>query len=546
MKKRLLALFLTSIIFVGCSEVEDTKDDTIEDISIETQSMNLKYINLSMVKANTINPIENTKESVGHILSLVYDGLFTIDEGYNVVPQLVSDYNIHSEGLVMDITLEDAMWHNGEKVTSRDVQYTVNLIKSMEDSPYNVFTSNIDSVTVIDDKNLKINFREKYAFNIDNLIFPILCEADVLNPDEAIGNGKYKIENYKSRKGMFLRVNKEYYDQSEVAKKDIVVSVVPEPSALSSMLLALKSDISSVYLNDLSSFYEDEFEIKKFEGRDFETVIFNYDNPFFRDINFRQALISAIDRDSILEEAYMSDARIINFPLNSTSKYYDESISTIEFDIQKGKEFIEEIDLKVINSDLEIIESPNLLGEDIILEDIERVDLDNQDELEENLEESEDTRLSLSNLNLKILVNRENGERVKTAHIIRTGLRDIGINAVVYEKEGIELDIALQNKDYDLALIGWELSSIPDISNIIQSIGYTDQKLQGYLSSLKIANSESQIKDIYTATQNYLNSNALYVPLVIRDDYLVYTSRLKGQINPNSFDIYEGISNLDI
>ncbi|MFI3209678.1 MAG: ABC transporter substrate-binding protein [Peptostreptococcaceae bacterium] len=542
MKKRLLALFLTSIIFVGCNEVEDTKDDTIEDISIETQSMNLKYINLSMVKANTINPIENTKESVGHILSLVYDGLFTIDEGYNVVPQLVSEYNIHSDGLVMDITLEDAMWHNGEKVTSRDVQYTVNLIKSMVESPYNVFTSNIDSINVIDDKNLKINFKEKYAFNIDNLIFPILCEADVLNPDEAIGNGKYKIENYKSRKGMFLRVNKEYYDASEVAKKDIVVSVVPEPSALSSMLLALKSDISSVYLNDLSSFYEDEFEIKKFEGRDFETVIFNYDNPFFRDINFRQALISSIDRDSILDEAYMSDARIINFPLNSTSKYYDESISTIEFDTQKAKEFIEEIDLKIINSDVEITESPNLFGEDIILDNIERVDLDNQDEIEE----TEDTRLSLNNLNLKILVNRENGERVKTAHIIRTGLRDIGINAIVYEKEGIELDIALQNKDYDLALIGWELSSIPDISNIIQSIGYTDQKLQGYLSSLKIASSESQIKDIYMATQNYLNSNALYIPLVIRDDYLVYTSRLKGQINPNSFDIYEGISNLDI
>lgn len=534
MKKRLLALFLTSIIFVGCNEVEDTKDDTIEDISIETQSMNLKYINLSMVKANTINPIENTKESVGHILSLVYDGLFTIDEGYNVVPQLVSEYNIHSDGLVMDITLEDAMWHNGEKVTSRDVQYTVNLIKSMVESPYNVFTSNIDSINVIDDKNLKINFKEKYAFNIDNLIFPILCEADVLNPDEAIGNGKYKIENYKSRKGMFLRVNKEYYDASEVAKKDIVVSVVPEPSALSSMLLALKSDISSVYLNDLSSFYEDEFEIKKFEGRDFETVIFNYDNPFFRDINFRQALISSIDRDSILDEAYMSDARIINFPLNSTSKYYDESISTIEFDTQKAKEFIEEIDLKIINSDVEITESPNLFGEDIILDNIERVDLDNQDEIEE----TEDTRLSLNNLNLKILVNRENGERVKTAHIIRTGLRDIGINAIVYEKEGIELDIALQNKDYDLALIGWELSSIPDISNIIQSIGYTDQKLQGYLSSLKIASSESQIKDIYMATQNYLNSNALYIPLVIRDDYLVYTSRLKGQINPNSFDIY--------
>ena len=34
--------------------------------------------------------------------------------------------------------------------------------------------------------------------------------------------------------------------------------------------------------------------------------------------------------------------------------------------------------------------------------------------------------------------------------------------------------------------------------------------------------------------------------LVIRNEYIVSNRRIEGEISPNSFDIYEGITNLDI
>ena len=39
---------------------------------------------------------------------------------------------------------------------------------------------------------------------------------------------------------------------------------------------------------------------------------------------------------------------------------------------------------------------------------------------------------------------------------------------------------------------------------------------------------------------------ALFMNLVIRYDYIVTNRRIEGKISPNSFDIYEGITNLDI
>ena len=57
---------------------------------------------------------------------------------------------------------------------------------------------------------------------------------------------------------------------------------------------------------------------------------------------------------------------------------------------------------------------------------------------------------------------------------------------------------------------------------------------------------QSQIADIYKSIQKYVNENALFMSLVIRNEYIVSNRRIEGEISPNSFDIYEGITNLDI
>ena len=52
-----------------------------------------------MVEPDTINPILNTDKSVGYIMNLVYDGLFTIDKNYNIVPdEYEFDGKIYNRG----------------------------------------------------------------------------------------------------------------------------------------------------------------------------------------------------------------------------------------------------------------------------------------------------------------------------------------------------------------------------------------------------------------------------------------------------------------
>ena len=70
MKKiiKLISIILASMLFVvGCSA--DTKEESQSEKTITNDS---EYINLTMIRPDTINPILNTDKSVSYILNLVY------------------------------------------------------------------------------------------------------------------------------------------------------------------------------------------------------------------------------------------------------------------------------------------------------------------------------------------------------------------------------------------------------------------------------------------------------------------------------------------
>ncbi len=547
--KILSIIVAISIMVIGCSY----KTESGQNKDTGKSSINSEYINLTMVKPTTINPILNKDKSVGYITNMIYDGLFTIDENYNVVPQLVEEYGISQDGMSIDIKLKNAKWHDGTIVTSQDVKFSVDLIQKNIDSPYNVLAQNISSISIGNNSEFTINFKEKYAFSVDTLIFPIVPQSKLGSVSDKdindyknnlIGSGPYKIEKYEERDGMILTRNEDYYNELPNTTKDIKVRVVPDEEAQVSMVMALDSDIAGISLNDLSKFYEKEFNITKYEGRDYESLIFNYNNPLLRDVNFRKAIAHAINREKIVEEGYMGDAKLINFPLNSNSKYYNKDIKFVDYNKDKSKKYLNKVNPI---ADKQIQNLGDATGNVYINNNQQENNQANSSiKTDKSSTDKETIKDKTSKLNLKIIVNKNNTERVKSANIIGENLKAIGIKSTVEELEDKDLQDAINSKNYDLALVGWELSSVPDTRNIIENSGYSDEKLSNYMNSLSNATTQSQVEDIYKSMQKYINDNVIFISLAIRDHYIVTNRRIQGEISPNDFDIYEGIINLTI
>ena len=541
-----ILVIVTSL--VGCS-MEEQSGEVLEN---KPSAITSKTINLTMMKPETINPITNKNKSIGYIMNLIYDSLFTIDENYDTVPQLVEEYKIENDGMVINIKLKDIKWHDGTILTSSDVKFTVDLIKQHIDSPYNALVENISSISIINNKEFSINFKDKYAFSIDTLIFPIVSEKQLENNNDInnyknnlVGNGAYKIKSYEERKSLSLIINDSYYNQLPSNAKNIEVEIVPDEEAQVSMVISLDSDIAKISLDDLSQFYEKEFKTTTYESRDYECLLFNYENEVFKDLNFRKAIVSSINKKKILEEGYINNATLVDFPLNSKSKYYDKDIKSLEYSKENAKKYLSQVTFETNKNITNVNENPKDTDKDTV-EDVNKSNIKTNNETATKDDKEKDIKEQISKLNLKIIVNKDNSERKKSAYIISENLKDIGIKNTIEELSSEDMSKALNEKNYDLALVGWELSLAPDATNILKSIGYEDERLTNYINSLQNATTESQISDIYKSIQKYVNENALFMSLVIRDDYIVNNRRIEGKISPNSFDIYEGITNLDI
>lgn len=541
-----ILVIVTSL--VGCS-MEEQSGEVLEN---KPSAITSKTINLTMMKPETINPITNKNKSIGYIMNLIYDSLFTIDENYDTVPQLVEEYKIENDGMVINIKLKDIKWHDGTILTSSDVKFTVDLIKQHIDSPYNALVENISSISIINNKEFSINFKDKYAFSIDTLIFPIVSEKQLENNNDInnyknnlVGNGAYKIKSYEERKSLSLIINDSYYNQLPSNAKNIEVEIVPDEEAQVSMVISLDSDIAKISLDDLSQFYEKEFKTTTYESRDYECLLFNYENEVFKDLNFRKAIVSSINKKKILEEGYINNATLVDFPLNSKSKYYDKDIKSLEYSKENAKKYLSQVTFETNKNITNVNENTKDTDKDTV-EDVNKSNLKTNNETATKDDKEKDIKEQISKLNLKIIVNKDNSERKKSAYIISEDLKDIGIKNTIEELSSEDMSKALNEKNYDLALVGWELSLAPDATNILESIGYEDERLTNYINSLQNATTESQISDIYKSIQKYVNENALFMSLVIRDDYIVNNRRIEGKISPNSFDIYEGITNLDI
>ncbi|MGL4911159.1 MAG: ABC transporter substrate-binding protein, partial [Romboutsia sp.] len=99
-RNRYIALILAILFLaVGCKSEQETTVKKEEAPS----AISLDYINLTIVKPKTINPLLNKDKSVGYITNLIYDGLFTINENYDVVPQLAEEFGISQDGSSINI-----------------------------------------------------------------------------------------------------------------------------------------------------------------------------------------------------------------------------------------------------------------------------------------------------------------------------------------------------------------------------------------------------------------------------------------------------------
>ena len=142
-----------------------------------------------MTKVDSMNPNVGEIDSSYIFYGLVYDSIHVVDEDLNVVGNLCTDwyvdedYEPYGSAWIMEFT-EHATWHDGERFTSEDVVFTINInadnyVTMWANQPY---TYHMDYAEALDDYTVRVHYYDRAteepmaAAYARNIWLPILPE----------------------------------------------------------------------------------------------------------------------------------------------------------------------------------------------------------------------------------------------------------------------------------------------------------------------------------------------------------------------------------
>lgn len=351
----------------------------------------------------TFNPF-NSKDSTSSTMSgLMFDGLVTTDaQTGQVIPKLAKSFTISPDGKIYTVNLRHGIkWSDGKPITADDVVFSWNEIilkglgnTSLRDSV--LIDGQLPKVEKIDDYTVKFTTIKPFAPFLRNLSAPIAPKhifATVVKkgekyfesfwstttpPKDFVVNGPFVIKEYLAAQRVVFVRNPNYYEINTKNERlpyldKIIYLIVGDLNNEILKFEAKELDVISLRGSNVGRYKRKEaksdytiYNIGPDTGTMFITINLNnrkndqgkyYVNPkkqaWFNDINFRNAIDWAIDRQSMVNNV----ANGLGAPL-----FTAESLNSIYLnkklakghpqDVNKAKEYLKASGFYWKNGDL--------------------------------------------------------------------------------------------------------------------------------------------------------------------------------------------------
>lgn len=300
-----------------------------------------------------INPLYASSRDVDNDLSrLIYSSLFAYNDKSELTQDLVNNYQLSADGKEYLVTIKDGVsWHNGDKLTSDDIIFTVHLIQNEEyRSPLRNELSMI-TVEKIDNLTIKFVLPEPYAPFLEILTFNILPKNiwEKVNPDSAsltdlnlkpIGSGPYKFKSLiKSKDGDLkeynLEVNNSYYGALPYIKNLNFKFFSDQIEAIANFNNGQVDGLSILPFNYRSDLLiKDSIKINELSRPQIVSIFFNKEkNANLGEKDVRLALAQAINKNELIQEVFAGAYKQADSPILSNSFAYDNNIAKYDYNV---------------------------------------------------------------------------------------------------------------------------------------------------------------------------------------------------------------------
>lgn len=323
LRLRVLAVSLATCALAACGGEANARDEGRGTVVIATGAdadFLLPTIVQQLVEKQVIDQLFEPLAAPPASMNTVGDAGFEA--------RLASRWSWAADSLSIAFTLDPrARWHDGRAVTSRDVRFSVALLKdTVAASPFRATMANVDSVSTPDSLTAVVWFARRSPEQFFTLVYNLTVvpehllasvPRDRLGESEfaraPVGNGRFRFKRWEKGKVIELVADTGNY-RGRPSIDRVIWSVSPDPTSMWARLVNEEADVIEMLRGEplAKVAASTTTRLVPYQGLDYGYVTFNTRSPSNRrqphpvlgDPAVRSALALGVDRQAVVKNVF--------------------------------------------------------------------------------------------------------------------------------------------------------------------------------------------------------------------------------------------------
>jgi peptide/nickel transport system substrate-binding protein len=288
---------------------------------------------------------------------MIFNSLVRKNEKFEYVGELASKIDTSTDGLTVTFTLHDGVtFHDGKQLTSADAKYTLDTLLASSSAKSASFYEGtgdarkpfITAIDAPDARTLVIHLRRPWIQLMVNLVPINIIPAGSIatQKEKPVGSGPFKFKTFDATQQVAeLEANQNYWEGAPKIQ-NIRVRVITDASPLQSELMSgtvqLAPNATGLTPDAFTSLAQNErLKVEQFKGANVVYLGFNVTKAPVSDARVRQAICYAIDRETIIHDLLLGQARLAHSILPEESWAYSAG-QIYKYDPEKAKQLLDQ------------------------------------------------------------------------------------------------------------------------------------------------------------------------------------------------------------
>jgi len=315
--------------------------------------------------AGNLNPYTRTaaRGPSDRLFALIYESLVRYDFAEDSVYAVLASSWEKKDRTIIFYLRRNVTWHDGIPLTAKDVQFTIEYIKRIARPQISLNYNVIESVQVVDDYSLIVNFSNLTADAInlfDTWIIPKhlfderYLDRQGVTPlsSRPIGTGPYLFGAKTIEGDVALKINDAYWG-ARGNIESVLMKYIPDPSGLvnnalfGGIKLVIETPPQEITRLENSGL----FNLKQYQSFTIHVFAHNCEHPVLKNPDVRKALTLAVNREEMLKQWYAGKGKVLSGPFVEEAPYFNPQVLPLPYNPEEAKRLLENAGYRDTNGD---------------------------------------------------------------------------------------------------------------------------------------------------------------------------------------------------